>query len=452
MRSLMVTFAALAAWGPFARAAEPVAISDPKDKRIVAKFLQHSANVPRRLGAAYCRKLAAEQAEGICWLVCPQFEMPLIAYRLTGDAKHLDAFVQVFANMRSAMTKGSDGYLGWYGKALGLFRDPKHPDRKVDVIISGFHVVAALAEFLEVTAADPALAAKYATQRDEYLDLAANHLVKKWDARGRLVDLGRGGAVYRTHAHLRDVKASLTQPHNKHAIIGRALLALHRVTGKDDYMRRAVRLGVRFKRCLTLRDGHYEWNYWDPAGAWDVHVDDAGKWKHWIGREHRAGYYALSLSQAVALYHHGVVFDRADIDRFVKTQMEMCWNGDFASPKWYRVDRSRGQQSGAYICPALAPFDAKIRRFLYTGARQDERLARADHSWQGGPVARGWLLGKYVHGPAAAGGKPIHAEVGRRFRSKPENARFLRELEFEVTGKGYAAPPTPARMKPMPKG
>ncbi len=35
-------------------------------------------------------------------------------------------------------------------------------------------------------------------------------------------------------------------------------------------MTRAVKLGTRFKRTLKLRDGHYEWNYWDPAGPWDV--------------------------------------------------------------------------------------------------------------------------------------------------------------------------------------
>ena len=60
------------------------------------------------------------------------------AYRLTGDAAYLEQFVEVYRNARGAMTKGPDGYLGWYGKALGLFRDPARPDRKVDVIISSF--------------------------------------------------------------------------------------------------------------------------------------------------------------------------------------------------------------------------------------------------------------------------------------------------------------------------
>ena len=426
-----------------AAATAPPTISDAKDKQIVAKFAAHAARVPQRLSAAYCRKLAADQAEGYCWLVMPQFEMTLTAYQLTGDERHVEAFVRVFANMRGALTKGPDGYLGWYGKALSLFRDPKDPGRKVDVIISSFRAVDVLSRFLEAVAGDEKLAQKYAGRRAEYLDLMENHFVKKWLARGRFVDLGGKGAIVRTHAGLRDVKGNLTQPHNKHSIIARALLALYRVTGKDPYMKMAVQLGTRFKHCLTLRDGHYEWNYWDPAGAWDTHPADAKRWKHWIGPEHRSGYYSTSLTQAVALYHHGVVFDRTDVDRFVKTQMEMCWNADPASPKWYRVDRSRGKQSGAYICPALAPFHEKIHAFCYTGARQDERIARADHSWQGGPVANGYLRGKYLDGPAAKGGRQVHAEHGRRFRQKPANRQFLESLAFAVKGSGYRAPGSP---------
>ena len=425
-------------------------IDDAKDRKLVEAFAKHAANVPRRLGAEYCRTLAADSAEGYCWLACPQWEMTLTAWQLTGDARHLDDFAAVFRNLRGAMTQGPDGYLGWYGKALELFRDPKDPGRKVDVIITSFRVVEVLSRFLEAIAAEPGLAKKHAALRAEAIDLMENHLVKKWLARGRYVELGGTGAIFRTHAGLRDVKGDLTQPHNKHALIIHALLALHRVTGKDEPPRMAVRLGTRFKHCLTLRDGHYEWNYWDPAGPWDVHPADAGKWKHWIGPEHRSGYYSMSLSQAVELYHHGLVFDRTDVDRFLKTQLEMCWNGDLAEPKWYRVDRSRGQQSGAYICDALAPFHEKVHRFLYTGPRQDERLAGADHSWQGGPVLNGYLRGKYVDCPAAAGGKQTHADVGRRFGSRPGNREFLRSLSFKVTDSGYRPPMTPAAMKPLP--
>ena len=106
--------------------------------------------------------------------------------------------------------------------------------------------------------------------------------------------------------------------------------------------------------------------------------------------------------------------------------------------------------SGQYICPALAPFAPKVRRFLYTGAQQAERLERRGHSWQGGPVANAWLRGKYIDSPAAAGGKQIHLDVGKRFSAKADNRKLLESLAFDVTGAGYAAPQTPGDMTPIP--
>lgn len=441
-----------------ATAAAGVKITDAKDKQIVQRFLGHVDRLPQRINADYCKKMAADEPEGYTWKILPQVEMYLTAYEVTGEAKYLDGFAAIFENMTAAMTKGPDGYLGWYGKPLDIFRNPAKANLKADVIITSFRTVDVLCRFLALADRDEAMKKRFAGRRRQYLDLMANHLVKKWTARGNYVDLGTRGAVYRTHFGLRDVKANLTEPHNKHSKIVRGLLGLYRVTGQDEYMRMAVKLGVRFKRCLTLRDGHYEWNYWDPAGAWDVYPGEAGRWKHWIGPEHRSGYYSLSLTHAVLLWHHGLVFDDADMRRFVKTQLEMTWNGRLDEPQWFRVDRSRGKQTGRYICPALAPFDGKIYAFLYTGVRQDERIKNAAHSWQGGPVASGWIRGKYLYCPSAlrrgsgqaAGKKQIYLAAGKKFLAGDANRKLLQSLRFEVTGGGYRAPSRPADMKPMP--
>jgi len=433
-------------------AVQPVKITDAKDRQIVEDFLKHTAKVPEWLSLDRCKETAAEKPTDFCWVILPQASMLLTAYETTGDLKYLDLFVETFANMRAAMTKGPDGYLGWYGKAHPVFFDPEDPDRKVDNVITGFRAVAVLARFLELAAGDPDLSSKYARQRTEYLDLMEHHMVRKWDARGNCVDLGKTGAVYRAHAAYKPTRAHLTLPHNMHSIIVRGLLPLYRVTGKDEYMTRAVKLGTRFKRCLTLKDGHYQWNYWDPAGAWDVHPSDAATWKHWIGPEHTGAYYSSTLSQAVVLYHHGVVFDKTDIERFVKTQTEVVWNGDLENPRWARADGSVKEKytQGPYMCVDLAPFSEKVYRFLFTGARQDERVERAGHSWQGGPVADGWIRGKLITCPAAAGGRQVHLEAGKRFLAEAENRAFLKSLEFEVTGDGYRPPVVPTEMKPMP--
>ena len=432
-------------------AAEPVKMADPKDLQVLQGFLQNVAKLPAAVSPEYCRKVAAEETESYSWVILPQLRMPLTAYRMTGDANHLDVFVRVFENMRTALTKGRDGDLDWHGKALPNYQDPNNKDKPVPVEVNTFRTAEVLCGFAEVVAADAELTKKYGGRSAEYVRFAED-LVAKWQAWGNFVDLGKGGAVYRTYSGLRAEKAHLTQPHNKQSIPVEALLALYRVTGKDEYMRKAIQVGTRFKHCLTLKDGHYEWNYWDPAGAWDVSTVERTKWKMWIGVEHTGSYYSLSLTHAVELYQHGVVFDRTDIERFLKTQLEKCWNGDTVNPKWARVDGSTSEQymKGDYICPALAPYSEKVAAFLYTGPRLEDRLKNATSPWQGGPVLSGWLTGKWIDLPAAKADPQPYLAFGKKFLQKKENQEFARSLEFQVTGSGYAAPRSPVDMKPMP--
>lgn len=451
MLTLAVGLAAVGAW-----AADPIRVADPKDRVIVDGFLKQAAKVPEEITPEYCKQMAEEDAEGTeayTWRIMPYLRMPLTAYQITRDPRHLEIFVQTFENMRSALTTGPDGFLGWYGKADPDYRDPNDPDRRVDAVISSFSTAETVCTFLTLVAEDAALSRKYAKQRAEYLDLIENHLVRKHDARGDYVDLGGAGAIYRTPpVGLKPTSARLTLPHNKHSIIIRGLLALYRVTGKDEYMQKAIKLGTRFKHCLTLKDGHYEWNYWDPAGPWDISPQDPARWKHWIGPEHRGGYYSSSLSQAVLLYQHALVFGKEDIERFVRTQLEMCWNRDFDHPQWSRVDGTRPPEytQGEYISSALAPFSDKVAEYLFTGARQEERIRNSGESWQGGPVTNGWLRAKLIDYPAARRARQPHLDLGKRFLASPGNQTFAASLGFEVRPPGYAAPLSPAAMTPMP--
>jgi hypothetical protein len=452
MRKVFIVLSAVTLLAGHLNAAEALKITNPADKQIVESYLKHVNTFRRMVTPEYCRKTAAGQVTNYTWAVMPVLDTSLTAYRVTGEAKYLEIFVGMFANCRSAMTKGSDGYLGWYGKTLPLMQDPKDPDKKVDEILNSFAAADVLSRFIEETDKDKAQKAKYAKQRTAYLDLLENHLIPKWDARGCFVDLGARGGVYRGPTGMSPTRSRLTKPHNMHEIIIGGLLSLYRVTGKDAYMARAVKLGTRFKRCLTLKDGHYEWNYWDPAGAWDVHPSDKGKWKHWIGVEHKGSYYSLSLTQAVALYHHGVVFDRKDIDRFLKTQMATCWNGDAENPKWARVDGSTSNKYmvGSYLCPALAPFNQKLADFIYTGKRRQKRVDGAGHTWSGGVQARGWIVGKYLNLPAAKGGQAMYPQAEVSFLKKEANRRLMKSLAFTVTAPGYSSPKTPDEMKDMP--
>ena len=432
--------------------AQPPDITDETDQAILQAFL---ANVEK--SAAYCTpermQKYASQPEDITWEASRIIKMALVAYQLTGDTEYLDKFVARMDTLCDQLTEGPDGFLGWYGLPLGLFRHPDHPDRKLDVLLTSFVVSGLMADFAQIVRGDQALE-RYTPAVDRYLALAEDHLIKKWDARGRFQDLGATGAVYLTHPDLKPTKASLTNPHNKHSKIIRALISLFRATGNDEYLIKAIKLGTRFKHCLTLVDDRHSWNYLDPSGGWDINPEDPGKWKHWIGPEHRGGYYSLSVSQVVLLYEHGLVFDRADLDRFARTQTQVCWNGDFDAPEWRLVDGKLAEPPRyrpPYLCAWLAPFDGSVYEMAFGAPAQAERLANKDHSWQGGPVACVWLENKYLIWPRWQGGEPGETDWVEPFLAKPENAALVESLALEVTAESsYEAPPTPADMSPMP--
>lgn len=428
-------------------AATSIPPMDEADSQIFQAFLGHAENSSR-----YCtpERMAqfASQPEDITWQASKYIKMPLTAYRLTGDAKYLDMFVERMDTLCDQLAEGPDGFMGWYGLPLDLFRHPGYPERQVDVMLTSFVVAGLMADFALTVQVDESLREKYGEAAERYLELAGEHLIRKWDVRGRYKDLGDTGAVYITHSDLKPTKANLTQPHNKHSKIIHALLSMYAATGKDEYLVKAIKLGTRFKHCLTLVDDHYQWHYWDPAGEWDIDPQNPRRWKHWIGSEHRSGYYSLSLSQAVILYEHGLVFDREDINRFIRTQMDVCWNGDLENPEWARVD---GKPSdSAYLCSNLAPFHEKIYEMAYGAPSQKRRLRGMDHGWRGGVVAGDWLEFKYLVYPRWKSGMPADKDVPASFLSQDKNRNLVNRLAFQVRAPGYQAPMTPAHTDQAP--
>ena len=127
--------------------ARPPEVTEVKDRQILDGFLVQAGKVVEILNPERCREAAkddAEETEAYLWQVLPYLRMPLVAYELTHDAKYLAVFVQAFENMRGAMTKGPDGYLGWYGKIDPYYADPANPGVRLDAIISSFGVTEAL--------------------------------------------------------------------------------------------------------------------------------------------------------------------------------------------------------------------------------------------------------------------------------------------------------------------
>jgi hypothetical protein len=382
--------------------------------------------------------VAVEQAEDICWVWSNYLRMPLAAWRFTMDRKYLDGFVTAMDALLTRLRKAPDGFLGFRGLPYPLFRDPATPDAQCDVNIAEFTVAHLMCDFAEIVAADDTLKRAYQDKAARYLDIAETHLVgKKWEARGEYKDLGLGGAVHLMATECGNNRKNLTDPHNKQAKICSACFALYRVTGNDTYFRKAVKLGVRFKRTLRLEGPRYLWHYWDPAGEWD-RKPGTGEWKHWIGPEHRSGYHGLTVGMAAELYDYGVVFDRDDMERFGRTQTEVCWNGSIDAP----IFRNTGggeipeKDRSVMVAPALARFVPKGWEFCYGERATKERLADREDPWLGGPAALGYLCGKYF-GPRSP--EPARTEWRERFLANPGNAEFLMGFRIVPTGERGAS-------------
>ncbi len=400
-----------------------VAMQSEADQLILASFLKHADGAAARLTPEAVAKI--EQVEDICWIWSRYAEMPLVAFELTGDAKYLDSFVKGMESLLTRLNRGPDGILGFRGLPLPLFRDKDNPTAQIEVDISEFEVVHLICRFVEQVDAAPSLKHIHGDSAARLLDIAENHLAgQKWEERELFMDLGTRGAVFRMPAECGNDRDHLTNPHNKQSKMCRAYLALYRVTGKDAYFRKAIQLGARFKHMLRLDGEYYRWNYWDPAGDWDRRNDNPEQWKHWIGPEHRSGYHALTVAMAAALYDHGVVFNRTDMQRFVNTQMQVCWNGSLESP----VFRNTGGKpmDAAMVAPALARFEPLVWEFCYGQRASLERLKRRDHPWQGGVNSIDYLTGKYLVSRTA---EPTRARYRQQFTQNPENAAFLKQIE-----------------------
>jgi hypothetical protein len=147
---------------------------DATDQQIFEAYLGHVKSSARYCTSERMAKFAS-QPEDITWQASLYIKMPLVAYKLTGDAKYLDMFVERMDTLCDQLKQGADGFMGWYGLPLELFRHPDHPDRQVDVILTSFVMAGMMADFALVVQKDEMLKEKYGEPAKRYLTLAQEH-------------------------------------------------------------------------------------------------------------------------------------------------------------------------------------------------------------------------------------------------------------------------------------
>lgn len=436
-----------------AQAADALAALPEPDRTVVSRYIGHAVAAARDLDPAKLAAKVAENPEMLAWIEFPALDCLLDAAELTGDTAHLDLFLAAFAKVEALLEKGDDGFLGWWGKPIKPRLDPARPDLRIDELQMNFRAIGILARWVELAQRAPAYAEAHAADRARYLALMRDHLYPKWDARGFFADLGDGGGVYRglDYPLCTATAPGATLSHEKLSLAVEGLLRLHRIAPDGPYLRRAVQIGARFKRILSLKDGHYEWMSWEPAGAWDVHPTKEDAYRiGWIAPDPKGEWYAAALSIAIRLYQHGLVFTNEDLARFIATQKTRCWNGDLEKPAYCTVAGVGPEQSkhvtGRFLSQDLAPYDAVLDRLAFAGPHEAEVLAGSENPWKGGTALTRYVRNKFILRPLLAAKPQPWAEFGTAFLADPTNRAWHDRLAAPVVAPGYVTPLKPSAM------
>ena len=306
------------------------------------------------------RKCDSSVGEDIAWQVSPMLNGFYWGYMATKDAKYVDMLVDWTDSMVKRAVKEPDGYVGWPSfKAAGTDIDNLDNTYDADSMLSDAMAFRPIVLMAGEMIKNPALKEKYGAKGESYLKLA-EEIYQKWATRGGWRETANGGMISlvlpygldKTRTKWVDFETrndpghGFSHPNNKANEVALWMLAMWDVTGKPEYKERAQKWFTLFKSRIQLKaDGTYDiWNYWQPAGPWDYKADGKST-KHWVGVHPKGGYYEMDVTGAVTAYEHGLVFTKADIDRFIAT----------------------AKKTGR-MWSALFPYDAEILKHVEAGS------------------------------------------------------------------------------------
>lgn len=319
-----------------------------------------------------------DKGEGFCWHAKYSMSQYLKYYQLTKKAEWLDAAVIYYDFLIAKMDTDPEGYKGWIG--------PYMYDEKywTDSHVGDAILMNGMLDFSLLVMENKELQGKYRDKAKVYIELAKRDLIEKYDHRGTWKEDGPVGAYvafdkYMEPGNTREwkygsevMRSGLTHPFNKQNDMGLVCMQLYRLTHQKFYYKRAEKIFLRMKRQMQLSGDHYEWNYWEPFGTWDIdYVKNTPK--HWVGINPNPGYQSREVEQMVEAYHNGIVFDETDIRRLIKTQLEVMWNKDKVNPAFTNSNvahepgqRQEEKKATGTLWTSLLDFDPTIRMLYET--------------------------------------------------------------------------------------
>ena len=289
-------------------------------------------NIIMETGNGYCDK---EMGEEIGWVMSPLLKGFYYGYIATGDAK----WVRMLVDCTDAWIKRAviepDGYPGW--PKVGAAGTPVDglDDFYADSLLGEAMALRPVVLMSMQILKEPQLRDHYAAKAKNYIRLSET-IFEKWDRRGAWRDTEGGDTIsvilpfgidrntskWTSGYDVRNAPGNGTShPNNKANLIACWLLTMFDATGDTKYKERAIRWFRLLKsRMMPNDDGTYKiWNYWQAAGAWDYNSSRLPK--HWIGVHPNPGYYGIDVGCIVTAFEHGVVFNKDNINRLIKTSL-----------------------------------------------------------------------------------------------------------------------------------
>lgn len=255
----------------------------------------------------------------------------LLAYTLqfeaTRDARYLDTFIRRFntlLGLRDDQTGRLDQVRGRIMPGWGSVRFSTHPGHEGKYTSWAVHVGMILfpaARFIRLAARDPALAIRYAGSLSEFRTAIAESLAAyedQWHERIPPPGSIAGGPGAPEGWYTEPViGAAPTLPLNQMNTMGRVMLELALVDDEPRYLDRATKLARFLKNRMILRpDGAYQWAY--MPGVEPPYLNDSAE---------DFSHASINADYAVRCYHAGIVFDRQDMDRLLKTLLDVVYRG-----------------------------------------------------------------------------------------------------------------------------
>ena len=306
-----------------------------------------------------------QTGELVCWQFAYDANDNLDSYEATKEVKYLEAAEKSYDSVVARILKDPDGYPGTIGPVTD---GPETDPRWADTLIGDSLVAKPLLRFAEIVNADPKLKSRWEAKAQSYIDLSIKMCWEKWNHRDCYYEDASGFGSYHTHQlalEKEDLTKWVPRPEllfslnlNKHYQAAVVFTRLWRLTGRVEFKKRAIAIFSRAKAMWRYypEQDRVVWNFWMPHGAYDI---EGTAPKSWVAvHPERPGYQAGEVADWVEAYDSGIVFEKIDLERIIRTNLWMA-GGDptVGNVQWKNAD---GTSNAGCLWTALARFDDKI--------------------------------------------------------------------------------------------